>query len=93
MSQEKNLKNGLIINLVLLAVVGSGCAHTSDNAKEAAKTDTPLASPVTTGAPALEVPEWYHNFGSVKEDSDYLHTFVIRNKGNGVLEIRKIQPG
>jgi len=74
-------------------MVASGCANTPGNAKEAAKPDTALASAVTTGTPALEVPEWYFDFGEVKEGTDYLHTFVIRNKGTGVLEIKKVQAG
>ncbi len=86
-------KNRLIVNLTLVFMVASGCAHTPGNAKEAAKPDTALASAVTTGTPALEVPEWYFDFGEVKEGTDYLHTFVIRNKGTGVLEIKKVQAG
>jgi len=86
-------KNRLIVNLTLVFMVASGCANTPGNAKEAAKPDTALASAVTTGTPALEVPEWYFDFGEVKEGTDYLHTFVIRNKGTGVLEIKKVQAG
>jgi hypothetical protein len=91
--QENPLKNRLVANLVLVVMVASGCAHTPANAKEAAKADTALAPAGTTGTAALEVPEWYFNFGEVKEGTDYLHAFVIRNKGTGVLEIKKILPG
>jgi hypothetical protein len=92
-NQEKALKNKLIFNLILLLMVASGCARTPIMAKEAEKPDTAVASAVTTGTPALEVPEWYFDFGEVKEGTDYLHAFVIRNKGTGVLEIKKVQPG
>ena len=92
-NQEKALKNKLIFNLILLLMVASGWAHTPAIAKEAEKPDTAVASAVTTGTPALEVPEWYFDFGEVKEGTDYVHAFVIRNKGTGVLEIKKVQPG
>jgi hypothetical protein len=92
-NQEKALKNKLIFNLILLLMVASGCALTPAIAKEAEKPETAVASSVTTGTPALEVPEWYFDFGEVKEWVDYTHAFVIRNKGTGVLEIKKVQPG
>jgi hypothetical protein len=80
--------------LILLAmVVASGCAHSPEHGKEAAKPDTALVSAAATGVPALEVPEAYFDFGEVKEGTDYRHAFVIRNKGTGVLEIKKVQPG
>ncbi|MGO9315112.1 MAG: hypothetical protein ACLQDI_20565 [Syntrophobacteraceae bacterium] len=87
------MKNKLIFNLILLLMVASGCALTPAIAKEEEKPETAVASAVTTGTPALEVPEWYFDFGEVKEWTDYTHAFVIRNKGTGVLEIKKVQPG
>jgi hypothetical protein len=87
------LKNRLLFNLILVVLVASGCAHTPESAKDAAKPDTALALAVSTGTPALEVPEWYFDFGEVKEGTDYVHAFVIRNKGTGVLEIKKVQAG
>ncbi|MGA2227964.1 MAG: hypothetical protein ABSH41_26320 [Syntrophobacteraceae bacterium] len=87
------MKNKLIFNLILLLMVASGWAHTPAIAKEAEKPDAAVASDVTTGTPALDVPEWYFDFGEVKEWADYTHAFVIRNKGTGVLEIKKVQPG
>ncbi len=87
------MKNKLILNLILLLVVAWGCAHTPTIAKAAEKPDTAVASTVTTVTPALEVPEWYFDFGKVKEGTDYQHAFVIRNKGTGVLQIKKVQPG
>lgn len=87
------MKNNIIVNLILLIVAASGCAHTPENAMDAAKPDTALTSAVTTGTPALEVPEWYFDFGEVEEGTDYIHAFVIRNKGTGVLEIKEVQPG
>ena len=74
-------------------MVAFGCAHTPETAKEAAKQGTAVAAAVTTGTPAVEVPEAYFDFGQVNEGTDYLHEFVIRNKGTGVLEIKKVVPG
>jgi hypothetical protein len=92
-NQEKALKNKLIFNLILLLMVASGCAYTPAIAKGAEKPDTAVASTATTGTPLLEVPEWYFDFGEVKEWADYTHAFVIRNRGTGILEIKKVQPG
>ena len=89
----KTMKNRLIVNLMLLLMVASVCAHTPVNAEEAAKSDTSFASAGATGIPVLEVPEWYFNFGEVKEGTDYRHAFVVRNTGTGVLEIKGVQPG
>ncbi len=85
--------NKLIVCSILLLLVALGCAHTSETAKEAAKQDISVAAAGATGVPALEVPESYYNFGEVNEETDYMHEFVIRNKGTGVLEIRKVVPG
>ncbi len=87
------MKKKLLINLIVLLFAASGCAHTSESAKTAAKPDAAPASTVAVGSPALEVPESYFNFGEVKEGTDYTHAFVIKNNGTGVLEIRKVQPG
>ncbi len=88
------MKTGSIANLILLVMVAaSGCAHSPEHGKEAAKPNTALVSAAATGAPALEVPEAYFDFGDVKEGTDCRHAFVIRNKGTGVLEIKKVQAG
>jgi hypothetical protein len=94
-NQEKPLKNRLTVSLIVLVMVtvASGCAHGPEGAKDASKPHTALASAVTPGAPALEVPEWYYNFGNVVEGSDYRHAFVVRNKGAGTLEIKEVHHG
>jgi hypothetical protein len=74
-------------------MVAFGCAHTPEIAKEAAKQGAAVAAAVTTGTPAVEVPESYFDFGKVDEGTNYAHSFVIRNKGTGVLEIKKVVPG
>ncbi len=87
------MKNNLIFKLILLLMVALGCAHTPAIAKEAEKPETAVAADVTTGTPALDVPEWYFDFGEVKEWNDYTHAFAIRNRGTGILEIKKVLPG
>ncbi|MEM5787789.1 MAG: hypothetical protein AAGU11_10745 [Syntrophobacteraceae bacterium] len=87
------MKNKLVVNLVLLLMVTFGCAHTPEIAKDAGKQDTAVASAAGTGTPALEVPESHFDFGEVQDGNDYLHAFVIRNRGTGVLQIRKVVPG
>jgi hypothetical protein len=81
-----------IRNTILLVMVAWGCALMLETATESAKQDSALASEVI-GAPALEVPEWFFDFGEMKDGTDYLHEFIIRNRGTAVLEITKVQPG
>jgi len=89
------LKNRSTVSLIVLGMVmvASGCAHSPEGAKDASKSHTALTSTVATGAPALEVAEWYFNFGNVVEGTDYRHAFVVRNKGTGTLEIKKVRHG
>lgn len=69
-----------MMKLLVVLVVGLGYAHAA------------FASEVQ-GTPALDVPEWYFDFGEVKEGSEYLHDFEIRNVGTGTLEIKSVKPG
>jgi hypothetical protein len=92
-SGEKPLKIRLIVSLLVLGMAASGCAYFSGNAEDGSKPGPALASAGNPGAPALEVPEWYHNFGNVVEGADYRHAFVVRNKGTGTLEIKEVRHG
>jgi hypothetical protein len=87
------MKSKFIRNLILLFVFAWGYAHIPEIATEATKLGTAYASEAMIGTPALEVPEWFFDFGEVTEGTDYLHSFIIRNKGTATLEIRKVQPG
>jgi len=86
------MQGRFIKKILLFVVVAGASAHLPGIAQEAVKPGTAAASEAT-GKPALDVPEWYFNFGEVKEGTEYLHAFVIRNAGTGVLEIKKVQPG
>jgi len=70
-----------MLNLVLFLVAVWGCVYPA------------VASEAAEGTPALAVPEWYFNFGEVKEGAEYIHPFEIRNVGTGVLEIKTVKPG
>ena len=50
------------------------------------------AAPQRTG-PAVEVPEKSFDFGTMNEDRDYSHTFIIKNVGTSELTIKKVLPG
>lgn len=75
------LQNRFMMKLLLLLAVGLVFAHTA------------FASEVAQGTPALDVPEWFFDFGEVKDGTEYLHAFEIRNVGTGTLEIKSVKPG
>jgi hypothetical protein len=77
---------------VLLLIVPIGCAHTTETADSKPKPEV-AASVATNGTPAVEIPETIFDFGEVKDGNDYVHAFIIRNTGTGVLEIKKVLPG
>lgn len=43
--------------------------------------------------PCLELRETEYDFGSIREEEDYVHQFRIKNVGKAVLKIKKIVPG
>jgi hypothetical protein len=43
-------------------------------------------------APRISVAEPVHDFGAVQAGTVLEHVFEIRNAGQGVLEIRKVEP-
>lgn len=75
------MKSRFLGILALILLGGWGCVHVG------------IASEVMEGSPALEVPEWYYNFGEVQEGTEYFHAFAIRNLGTGTLEIKAVKPG
>jgi hypothetical protein len=50
---------------------------------------TPMVAMATIG-PKAQVPETTHDFGEVFEDRELTHTFVIKNIGDALLEIKDI---
>jgi hypothetical protein len=51
-----------------------------------------LAAAGELGAPRIVLPEPKHDFGTVPAGRMVEHVFEIRNGGDAVLEIRKVQP-
>ncbi len=45
------------------------------------------------GAPVIHCAQPEYNFGSVNRGAEVKHTFVIKNKGKGVLKIERTQGG
>ena len=46
-----------------------------------------------TNAPILFLPQPNYVFSRVVEGTEILHDFVVLNKGNSTLKIKKIKPG
>lgn len=43
--------------------------------------------------PRISIEEMRHDFGEIFEAKTYKHTFTIKNIGNALLRIDKVQPG
>ena len=48
--------------------------------------------PPTDQLPQAVVVQRIYNFGSIMENTDVRHDFIIENHGSGVLEIQKVKP-
>ena len=85
----------IVAALILFCLLPLGCADKTTTATAVPRADTPApaVTTATTGTPSLDVPEANFNFGEMSEDNIYVHEFVIRNVGTGVLEIKKVIPG
>jgi hypothetical protein len=68
-----------------------GCSHAPTPATKVAPQPAPQAS-ATQGTPVAVVAETEFDFGLVEEGGEYVHDFKIGNKGDGVLEIKKVLP-
>lgn len=44
-------------------------------------------------APIVQIPQKFYNFGTLTENKDYVHKFLIKNAGTSTLKIEKIIPG
>lgn len=75
--------------LLFLMLVCADGARASD---KVSKPDA-AASDAAAGTPVLVVSETEFNFGEVSEGQEYVHHFVIMNRGSGALDIKRITPG
>lgn len=71
--------------IVMRRLVGAVCAVVAAGAVLAA-----TASAGTQG-PRIQIPEERHDFGAVRQGERPSHVFQIRNAGDGLLEIQKVQ--
>jgi len=60
-----------------------------------AESPQPAGSPSTPVAktPSISVPESTYDFGEVTEDGKVSHDFIVKNTGEGPLEINQVRPG
>lgn len=77
------------LSAVFITVWVMGCSHApAPTLKSQQQTSAPVAA--QQGTPLVEVPETEFDFGVVNEENEYMHEFKVFNKGNGVLEIKKV---
>jgi len=87
----ESMRTKMLAALVLLFLM-LGSADEARTSDEVSKPDA-AASGAMAEMPALAVPEGEFNFGEVSEGKEYVHDFVIKNGGTGILEIKKVNPG
>jgi hypothetical protein len=54
---------------------------------------SPGAAAPELALPVVEVPEKFHDFGTMREDRDFVHEFHVKNVGSSELLVAKIIPG
>jgi hypothetical protein len=54
-------------------------------------TSSPVEAPQKS-APIVQVPETSHDFGTMQEDKEFFHKFLVKNTGTSELVIKKIIP-
>ncbi len=52
-----------------------------------------LPADVRAGQPKIDIPETRHDFGRVFERKQYIHNFVVYNRGDADLIINNVRPG
>jgi hypothetical protein len=57
------------------------------------KPSTEVEPVQTGGTPVVEFTETSHDMGQVAAGGEYSHEFVVRNRGTGILQIKKVLPG
>lgn len=77
-----------LIFLVLLFTAGLNSALSAESSQPAGSPSTPVAK-----TPSISVPESTYDFGEVTEDGKVSHDFIVKNTGEGPLEINQVRPG
>jgi hypothetical protein len=70
------MKKNLLVLLILASAFGMGCSL--------------VTARVHTG-PKIEIKEKQYDFGQVVQGQQVVHAFEVRNIGDEVLEIEKVQ--
>jgi hypothetical protein len=70
------MKKNLLVLLIIASTFGMGCSIVTTRAH--------------TG-PKIEIKEKQYDFGKVMQGQQVVHAFKVRNIGDGVLEIEKVQ--
>lgn len=83
----RRLSQICLILLLPLFLVNCALFGKSDKPAETAKPEV-----TTGGTPKVALTETTHDFGKITEDKDYIHEFIVRNEGTGVLQIKEIVP-
>ena len=81
--------------MVLIGLWVVGCSHSPSPATKVTQQPVPQASTqatATQGVPVVTVAETEFDFGVVEEGGEYVHDFKLGNKGDGILEIKKVLP-
>lgn len=78
---------GFPMLLLVAAVFLAQCSYF----REKPSTEPELVQ--TSGTPVVEFAETSHDMGQVAAGGEYTHEFAVRNKGTGILQIKKVLPG
>ncbi len=79
------------LTLAAVAALGAwGCPRPSE---PAAADGAAVAPPEAGPAPAITCASPVHDFGTVAQGTDVVHTFVVKNTGQGVLKIDRARGG
>jgi len=80
-------ETALPILLLCTVLLLAQCASTDE------KPSVTAQPALTGGTPAAEFPNVEHDLGKIAEGQEFSHVFTVRNRGTGVLQIKKVLPG
>ncbi|MHC1745123.1 MAG: hypothetical protein AB9873_19130 [Syntrophobacteraceae bacterium] len=75
--------------ILLLPLVLANCALFG---KSSTPAETARPEATTGGTPKVVLTETTYDFGKITEEKDYIHEFVVKNEGTGVLQIKEVVP-
>lgn len=80
-----------VLGLIFFAVLFSACL----NPALSVESSQPASSqpPPAGKTPSISIAENTYDFGEVTEDGMVSHDFIVKNTGEGPLEINQVRPG